>query len=56
MQLLGASTQNLTLISDFRCQKLHNNNDNEPPRTGTNHMKYCIEISNFADKIDIFDI
>ena len=54
MQLLGTSTQNLTftivktdrkLISDFRCQKLHNNNDNKPPKTITNHVKYSIEIS-----------
>ena len=55
VQLLGASTQNLTftivktdrkLISDFQCQKLHNN---EPPKTGTNHVKYRIELSTFAD-------
>ena len=65
VQLLGASTQNLTfiivktdrkLISDFQCQKLHNNNDNKPPKTGRDHMKYCIEISTFADKINTSDI
>ena len=66
MQLLHASIQNLTftivktdrkLISDFRCQKLHNNNnDNKPPKTGRDHVKYRIEISTFADKIDTFDI
>ena len=65
VQLLHASTQNLTftivktdrkLISDFRCQKLHNNNDNKPPKTGRDHVKYRIEISTFADKIDTFDI
>ena len=63
VQLLGTNTQNLTftlvktdrkLISDFRCQKLHNNNDNKPPKTVTitNHVKYGIQISTFADKID----
>ena len=68
VQLLGTSTQNLTFtlvktdrkrISDFRCQKLHNNNnDNKPPKTVTitNHVKYRIEISTFADKIDTSDI
>ena len=65
MQLLHASTQTLTfttvktdrkLISDYRCQKLHNNNDNKPPKTITNHMKYRIKISTFADKIDTSDI
>ena len=65
MQLLHSSTQNLTytivktdrkLISDFQCQKLHNNNDNKPPKTGRDHVKYRIEISTFADKIDTFDI
>ena len=65
VQLLGASTQNLTftivktdrkLISYFWCQKLHNNNDNKPPKTITNHVKYCIKISTFADKIDTSDI
>ena len=65
MQLLGTSTQNLTftivktdrkLISDFRCQKLHNNNDNKPPKTGKDHVKYRIEISTFADKINTSDI
>ena len=44
------------LISDFRCQKLHNNNDNKPPKTGRDHVKYRIEISTFADKIDTSDI
>ena len=53
VQLLGTSTQNLTfiivktdrkLISDFQCQKLHNNNDNKPPKTGWDHVKYRIEI------------
>ena len=38
------------LISDFRYQKLHNNNDNKPLKTGRDHVKYCIEISTFADK------
>ena len=67
VQLLGTSTQNLTfalvktdrkLISDFRCQKLHNNNDNKPPKTVTimNYVKYCIEISTFAVKVDTSDI
>ena len=65
MQLLHASTQNLTftivktdrkLISDYGCQKLHNNNDIKPPKTGRDHVKYRIEISTFADKIDISDI
>ena len=65
MQLLHASTQNLTftimktdgkLICDFRCQKLHNNNDNKPPKIGTDHVEYRIEISTFADKIDTSDI
>ena len=40
------------LISDFRRQKLHNNNDNKPPKTGRDHVKYRIEILTFADKID----
>ena len=68
VQLLHASTQNLTftivktdrkLISDFQCQNcqiLHNNNDNEQPKTGRDHVKYRIEISTFADKIDTSDI
>ena len=65
VQLLHASTQNLTftivktdrkLFSDFRCQKLHNNNDHKPPKTGRDHVKYRIEISTFADKIDTSDI
>ena len=65
VQLLDASTQNLTftlvktdkeLFSDFRCQELHNNNDNKPPKTITNNVKNCIEISTFADKIDTSDI
>ena len=66
MQLLGGSTQNVTftmvkadrkLISDFRCQKLHNNNDDDkPPKTIMNHVKYRIEILTFADKIDTSDI
>ena len=63
--ILGTSTQNLTftivktdrkLISDFRCQKLHNNNDDKPPKTIMNHVKYRIKILTFADKIDISDI
>ena len=65
MQLLGASTQNLTftivktdriLISDFQCQELHNDNDYKSPKTGRDHLKYHIEISTFADKIDTSDI
>ena len=44
------------LISDFRFQKLHNNNDHKPPKTGRDHVKYRIEISTFANKIDTFDI
>ena len=63
--VLSTSTQNLTftivktdrkLISDYQCQKLHNNNNDKPPKTITNHVKYCIEISTFADKIDTSDI
>ena len=65
MQLLHVSTQNLTFtivktdrkhISDFRCQKLHNNNDDKPPKMGWDHVKYRVEISTFADKIDTSDI
>ena len=65
MQLLGSNTQNLTftivkadrkIISDFRCQKLHIINDNKPPKTITNYVKYHIEISTVADKIDTSDI
>ena len=65
MQLLGTSTQNLTftivktdrkLITDYQCQKLHNNSDNKPPKTIMNHVKYRIEILTFADKIDTSDI
>ena len=44
------------LISDFRCQTLYNNDDNKPPKTGRDHVKYGIEISTFADKVDISDI
>ena len=44
------------LISDFQCQKLHNNNDDKPPKTIMNHMKYHIDILTFADKIDTSDI
>ena len=65
VQPLHTSTQNLTftivktvrkLISDFRCQKLHNNNDHKPPKTCRDHVKYRIEILTFADKIDTSDI
>ena len=44
------------LVSDFWCQKLHNNSDNKPPKTGRDHVKYCIEILTCADKIDTSDI
>ena len=44
------------LISDFQCQKLYNNNDHKPPKTGRDHVKYRIEISTFADKINTSDI
>ena len=65
VQLLGASTQNLSftivktdreLISDFQWQKLHNNNDYKSPKTGRDHVKYHIEISTFADKINTSDV
>ena len=64
VQLLHASTHNLTftivktdrkLISVFQCQKLHNNDD-KTPKTGWDHMKYRIEISTCADKIDTSDV
>ena len=65
VQLLHASTQNLTftivktgrkLISDFQYQKLHNNNDDKPPKTGRDHVKCRIETLTFADKIDTSNI
>ena len=66
VQLLHTNTQNLTLIllvksdrkliNDIQCQKLHNNNDHKPPKTGKDHVKYRIEISTFADKINTSDI
>ena len=65
VQLLHASTQNLTftivktdrkLISDYQCQKLHNNDNDKSPKTIMNHVKYHIKISTFADKIDTTDI
>ena len=51
-------------ISDFVVENCHNNNDKVPigivynklPKTGTNHLRYCIKISTFTNKIDAFDI